>query len=239
MINEYVIKAEGLVRRTITEQPLDLTTAIVDQISAGVARKCTYLFPMKMVDPDNSWNASAVFGAGNITTWSLPLQKITLNTFFQSKDGTVFPVFDDTTSPKLSLEWKVPDSMYLVLGVVLDQYRSCLNQYLVAFDSGNRAYRLPLSNLCADCKLCFGKYKSEASTHIEALTLAVTQFHKGDWNKDLYETDGEKRKRTRQMFSFKVEDKAFPQINPENWVSLSEKVANDFITNNIINPYLF
>lgn len=233
---EYVIKAEGLKRRKIIEDDLDINAAIIDQLSASVSRKSIAVMPMKIIDPENGNNASMTALAGNMTVWSLPLVKLPLKTFYQSKDGVAFPAFDDATSPVLALEWVPPPNLYLVLAVVLDVNRLCSMQYLVAFDQQSRSYKLPLSNLYDDCKLCSGQYKGGSDSQVEALTNALNQLHKGEWQKDLYAGDAANRKRTRDLFSFKVEEKGFSQIPPEkDWTKACEKVANDFVTANIIN----
>lgn len=237
-IYEYVIKADGLVRRRIIEDPIDINAAIVDQIAAAVSRKSMKVMPMKIIDPENANDASLTMLPGGYSVWSLPLVKLPLKTFYQSKDGTVFPVFDDTTSPQLALEWIIPSNMFVVLAVQLDSRMDCIKQYLVAFDANSRTYKLPLSNLYDDCALCSGTYKGRSGNQVEALTNAMNQLRNGEWQKDLYQGDAAKRKRTRDLFSFKVEEKGFSQIHyPKDWTTLCDKVANDFVTSNIINPY--
>lgn len=235
---EYVIKSDGLKRRRIVEDDIDINAAIVNQISAAVSRKTKKVMPMKIIDPENANDASLTVLPGNTTVWSLPLVKLPLKTFYQSKDGTVFPVFDDTTSPQLALEWVIPSNMFVVLAVQLDSRMDCLKQYLVAFDANSRTYKLPLSNLYDDCALCSGIYKGKSANQVEALTNALNQLRNGEWQKDLYQGDAANRRRTRDLFSFKVEEKGFSQIpHPKDWTALCDKVANDFVTSNIINPY--
>lgn len=233
---EYVITASGLKRRTTSETDIDINQAIIDQISAAVARKSVNLLPMKIIDPENGHNASVTVMPGGVTVWSLPLVKLTLKTFYQSKDGVVFPVFDDPTSPSLPLEWAVPSNMFLVFAVLLDTGMNCTKQYLVAFDSSGRTYKLPLSNLYDDCALCSGPYRGRSGSQVESLTNALNQLRNGEWQKDLYSSDAKKRKCTRALFSFKVEEKGFSQIpSAEDWTKSCEKFGNDFVTANIIN----
>ena len=237
---EYIIKPGGLVRRETTEQPIDINASIIEQLASNVSRKATKVFPMKLIDPENEGIAGVTIMSGGVTCWSLPLQKIQIKTFYQTKDGVVFPVFDDTTSPELDLEWVVPQGLYLTLAVMLEGNMHATSQYLVAWDSSQRIYRLPISNLYADCKLCWGKYKSTATCHVEALAEAVANFYKSPWQKDLYDADAEKRKKTRSLFRFKVEEKGFSQLPRDGeWTSLCEKIGNDFITENIFHPIFY
>jgi hypothetical protein len=131
------------------------------------------------------------------------------------------------------MEWVAPPGMAIVLGVALDDSWRCQNQYLVAFDANGRQYQMPLSNLYADCRLCSGKYSQRASSAIDALSGALTQFRSGNWNSDLYSSST--RNNTRALFGFKVEEKGFSQIEVNDWAAKCNKIANEFISANIIN----
>lgn len=239
---EYIVKngGTGLVVRTITEQDIEILPNIVDHFASAVVRHIHDALPMKAILPEADGNVSMVALPGHQTVWSMRLTKLPLKTNYQSKDGVLWPVFDDSTSPMLTMDWTPPANMGLVLAVTLSGEKLPVMQHLVAFDlATNRSYRLPLSNLYEDCKLCHGKYPGKPTTHLEALVLAINQFNNSNWNADLYNADASKRKNTKALFSFKAEKDSFPQQPvAESWMNSCEKIANDYVTNNIMIPTL-
>lgn len=234
---EFLITDQGLEKRTITSVPIDINQAIIEQISATAAKVVPRIFPMKFLEPEADSFVGAVFGSNGASYWTMPIEKLPLKTFFQAKDGELWPVFDDSTSPMLSLEWRPPANCYLRLVVSLTNKNACMEQHLIAFDTDGRPYKMPLSNLYDDCRLCHGKYTDNPITHAQALAAALKQFREGNWNADLYGGSAEKRKKTKAMFTFKAEKDGFNQGEPNaNWTVLCDRVSTAFITSNVINP---
>lgn len=231
----------GLSRWDLSKTDLNLTQSITDQFCTGVVRQLADAFPMSLIEPSHKDLPSTVgicTMQKNYSVASMPIISIPLAAPFAVEGDQMYPEFD-RPHPISKLEWVIPrDCMGLVLAITLDYNYCCTEQLLVARDANGRHFRLPLSNLYADCKLCSGRYSDQvgAANVFEACKAAWAQFKNSNWNADLY-TDAtpERRSATRKLFSYTVREHGIEQ-NPVgmDWTTLCEKVATEHITNYLI-----
>lgn len=232
----FNVTPQGVERVEITRTTIDVGQQIAEQFASGVIRKV-----------DRVAYIGGSFGFSGMATnkcdeiwWTVQVVKLVINAPFIVIDDVVSPSFDGT-GPSVRLEWEVPETIRLRLSVCTITNRHGINagdQYLHAFDSVGIAYRLPVSNVYEDCRVCSGKFNSESSSHAESLKLALDQFERSPWNIDLYGASDKERKNTQRMFRFKPDKDKFEQLpmmigSNYHWTSLCESVAN-VITNNYI-----
>ena len=144
------------------------------------------------------------------------------------------PVFDGSY-PIIRNEWVVPQNMYLYLTAHITNTMECVEQHLVAVDSYRKTWRLPVSNLYQDCRLCPGRFDAIGRDIIEVLNKVWSQFMNGSWNADLYgDSTSMRRSGTKALFTYDITNSATTQqAPPKNWQDCCEKAATDFITNYI------
>jgi hypothetical protein len=128
--------------------------------------------------------------------------------------------------------------MRLFLTAHVSSSIECIEQHLVAIDSENRTWRMPVSNLYSDCKLCPGRYDSYDSDMLSLLSKVWHQFHSSPWNADLYgDSTSMRRSGTRALFTFDISNSGITQRTPpKNWQACCEKAATEFITHYINYP---
>ncbi len=151
-------------------------------------------------------------------------------------DGVMVPDFKGgNADPEFVLNWTPPDSMRLYLLMNFGLPLKVDVQFLVAVDKDGRFYRLPLSNLYEDARLCHGAYENVGSTLIDAVSKAWVQFHKSRWQSDLANRGNESVAYSKKLFRFKpLEPEGFEQIKVDGWEALSTRVVTAFITENIV-----
>jgi hypothetical protein len=193
---------------------------------------------MELLEKGARGNVSLAAQSDNNAIYSLPVHKLTINAPFQTTEkGVLSPAFDSTSAPQFIIEWQVPETMRLMLLVsIYADYSKASggDQYLAAFDKVGRAFRLPISNLYGDCRLCHGKYTEAHNTSLDLLRAAWTQFHKSSWNRDLYnDSSSTRRDATKKMFSFIADNESFKQLPISgDWSELCEKVGSEFLIQN-------
>lgn len=242
----YVVDKEGMFMETVNRSEIEITDSIAEAFTESMTR------PIK-----NVLRYGGIFGDVAVTVagkgyahWSVQVLTLPLRCCCNTENGVVVPVFDSKQCPLLPMKWKVPGDMRLVLGVTSIQnpeykhYFGGLEQFLVAFDSNNRMYRLPTSNLFADCGLCHNMPEVHHQQAMGVVRQACEQFEKSEWNAHLYNDTTEVRRQcTKQMFRWKPTEDTFeqlPMILPEgrDWTALCEKIAVDKLNSIIIPPEL-
>lgn len=236
---EFVIKHDGsMIRRDIAEQEINITEKFIAKLSRNVIRKVRDAFPLSYLngneDDKNDYVHASIGSAHSM--WWLPVKTLNLTAPFKCADGILWPEFD-SKNPILKIKWKSPLNADIRLGVVLDDSLCCTAQYLTALDCMDKVWRLPLSNLYNDCKLCHGAYPGRQACVVEALAAALFQFENSYWNSDLYvDATAEIRSATSKMFRFKAEGKGFSQepifSGDENWTKWCQKIGSQFIAEN-------
>lgn len=247
-MTEYVIRPEGAFRRDLTETPIQLTDTIAEQFTEGVTRKVGHV----LTYGGNFGSVGLTITKPNYMTFSVQVVTLPLRCHCNVEAKVMVPVFDNKECPMLPMQWKVPNGMRAVLVVNVSWDPHALTyvntgadwQYLVAFDNQNRTYRLPLSNLFEDCKLCHNIGNVHGPTAMDVVRKACEQFEKSEWNDHLYkDATPERRQSTKQMFRWKPTDDTFQQLPMElpsgkDWTALCSKVAIDKLTSIIIPPSL-
>jgi len=237
--NFFVINEESRLERwTLLRQEMNITEAVIDPLTAGMSRICKDVMPMTVVSPDVPGNVSLSAMANGQRMFSMPVFKMSLNTrFAPDSSGVLTPVFEAGDGPTLPIFWVPPGTMKLVLSIILGPKFENLNQYLTAHDKTGRLWRLPVSNLYQDCRLCPGtaNYLGSQSC-LSSLQVAWEQFRLSKWNSDLYvDSSPARRKATERMFRFKPSDAEFIQLPLDgDWTDLCEKVGHEFLKNNVV-----
>jgi len=234
---EIIITPGGAFRATTSYQPIDINAGIINQLGSSVVRKHVNLIPGSMLKNGPSRPINLSVGASS-HCWSVELDELQINTTFAttSGGGLIYPAFNDNKLPQMTVAWKVPTNMRLVLGVLLNTSNCIVNQYFVAADNSGRLYILPLGNIYEDGRLCSGRFDEDPSSSMAALSQAWSQFNTSRWQSDLY--NAELLAATQAMFAFKVEKEKFTQIlpadNTADWTRYCKKFAHDAITTNLV-----
>lgn len=232
---EYVIRKEGNFKRVFEDIPISLNDGLAEAFASGAIRGCN-----KVVDLGGNYGVAGMTCAANqFSTWSVRVRKLPLNTNFALDAGVLYPTFGMDQQPLMNLSWSPPDDMCLILAVCITGesrgYRS-YEHYLVALDNNGRHWKLPLSNLHTNLKLCSGLIPSHHATALDALREATNQFDRSQWNSDLYrDLNASFRNNTRQLFRFKPVDTGVEQLpSVGHWTALSEKIGNEKIAQSIV-----
>lgn len=98
--------------------------------------------------------------------------------------------------------------------------------FLIAWDEGGRAFRLPLPNLFDNCDMCTGQFNGSGDSIQEAFSKACEQMSRSEWNSDLL--DNSRLVGSEKMFRFEPGEGADMVSVPftEDWKKLCPKVAN-------------
>jgi len=236
--NLFVIQPSGEIERwEINKRRINPTQAIVNALSSGITRKAAAVFPAALIDKSMVGYANLAVEAKNYVTVSIPVGVMPMNAPFAVKDNLAWPIFDGN-HPNMKMFWKVPPSMNLYLSLHLSPGYECIEQHLVAFTPDKRSWRIPVSNLYADCRLCHGRYASISNTILDCCIPAWRQFCDGAWNSDLYsDATAQRRNGAKELFAYKVNNSEITQIEfTGDWTVHCEKVATEYITNSITPP---
>lgn len=231
-----VVTKEGVERWDIAKTMLNVGPGINVRFAEGVIRKLANV--ATLASPFGSVGM-ATHGEGEVW-WTVEVLALTMNAPFALVNSVLVPVFDAGTT-NVKMEWEVPPEMTLLLSVNTIQDGSevrVADQYLHAFDLNGMSYRLPVSNIYEDCRLCSGKFDSRARSHFESLDKALKQFVNSPWNADLYRGSDEDHLKTQCMFRFHPTNGGFEQLEMtcgagRNWTHLCTKAVNE-VTNNYI-----
>lgn len=234
----YKITSDGqLLQVEQTSRPINIEGDVINQLSRDVVRRVKNVIPMPCItgDAKDAGCASLSISATSRII-NMPLFELNLNTVYLLDGAVLYPSFD-AEGPIMPMVWKAPAEMRMVLTVLLNDALVDLAQYLTAFDREGRSYRMPLSNLYEDCKLCAGaNLQPHGNNLVEAAARAWNQFKLSNWQKDLYASSGaDGRAATRNLFRFLPSNGGFVQqpIVGGDWRAHCKKVAVDIITNYI------
>lgn len=231
----FVINQEGVQRWDVTKRDLNAEQSLVEAFGSSLVRRNN-----SVVNIGGNYGHAGVALGNGFEVWSVHINKLSLNAPYTIADGIHTPVFNSPDLPVLPMVFTPQSGMNLVLGITIHRdgrYHYAGDHYLVAYDTSGRMWRLPVSNLYANCKLCHGQDVKKVNTAMEAVTLCCDLFTKSQWNADLYE--GNKSGRTAAMFQFKPEGKGFTQLPfklaaGKDWTTLCEKVADEKINQMMI-----
>jgi hypothetical protein len=234
----YKIEQDGTVKVvTKTEQEICLDTTIMAKFSADLALKSSLLMSAGIL-PE-------VPGLGNIgicmrkasITFTVRMAALPMRCAFVMKEGIMVPNFKRGNEDKeFSLTWEPPASMrlYLVMNFLVPMKLDV--QFLLAMDPNGRHYRLPLSNLYEDARLCHGDYDYNGSTLIDCVSKAWLQFHKSRWQSDLVDRGTDSSGNSMKLFRYKpLEPSGFEQLKPTgDWETLSTRISTAFLLDNVV-----
>lgn len=221
-------------RWDISRSKLNINAAMLSGLTVNLTRKVKSVFPMNLVQAGLTGVADLAIGPNGYCVIRMPVSELPLSAPFAVEGTTVHPQFDGA-HPVMKLMWQVPRNMSLYLCAHISNSLECVEQFLVAIDAENRCWRLPVSNLYADCRLCPGRHASTGADTVQVCQRIWAQFQASNWNQDLYnDASALRRSCTKAMFTYDVSNEKFTQRNPPTkWWDLCEKVATEFCTNYI------
>jgi hypothetical protein len=208
---------------------------MLNGLTVNLTRKVRSVFPMNLVQERSPGVVDLAIGPSGYSVVRMPIFELPLSAPYAVEGTTTFPHFDGA-HPVMKQMWTVPNNMRLYLCVHITNALECAEQFLVAMDDDRKCWRLPVSNLYADCRLCPGRYSSSGNDIIQVCQRTWVQFQSSNWNADLYnDATLQRRNCTKAMFTFDVSNEKFIQRPaPKKWWDLCEKVATEFVTNYIV-----
>ncbi len=232
----FKIELDGTVKKVPIpiEQEIKLDQSILNRFAADTPLKTNCLMSAAIL-PESA-------GIGNIgmcikrtnVSFTVRVGTLPMRTTFMMKNGFMVPEFKADVETEFCMNWVVPDDMRLYFIANFISMKADV-QFLVAVDKAGRFYRLPLSNLYEDARICHGEYTATGTTMIDLLSKAWSQFHKSRWNSHLT-TEKNIEANSQQLFRFKpLEKEGFEQVaSSDSWESLSTKVGTAFIEENLV-----
>jgi hypothetical protein len=163
---------------------------------------------------------------------TIPLKFVRFNTGFRMVGDVVVPVFEKPTSstPRFNVDWDLDKAcagkvrLWFLVKTKSDAGNPnhyIYECYLAATSTSNKTYRIPLSNVYDDCKVCMGDYNTEHPTLQQALDAALEQFLTSPWNADLRKSS----EKSDAFFRFKPENAGFETLPVVGqWNNLCERV---------------
>jgi len=213
---------------------------IEDDIKAEIAADVTAIISSVV---DASFISDGYFGHAAVrcdqhgdSFWTVRVTKMAINAPFESVGDAMCPKFADKDAPCLSVDWTPPLNMKLTLVMNITGCYHISNQWLVARDPSLRMWKLPISNLYEDCRLCPGSASTSADTAMGSLKMGLTQFIKSQWNSDLYDPSNESlMSGTRNLFRFKPLNDGFEQLPIiGDWENSCVKIGNTALEESIV-----
>lgn len=237
-MNQYLIRENGeIVHQTITENPINILPSIAQAFQTSVQFKFENILDLALCGEPDCGHVTICGNSGNrsINYWSIGIKKLTLNTSFTLYGDVLSPDFN-SQGKLMSVPWTPRPDMFVVLGIVTTRKDSgdyvAGKHYLIAYDSGSRVYRLPLSNLYDHLELCHGQSPGVHPTELAAILDAVKRFRASQWNSDLFHSF--QQENAPKMFRFKPTNDGFEQMlhTGDDWTKLCQKVSNSIIADN-------
>ena len=228
----FVINEKSEMERwDISRRKISINQAMIDSLTANMVRRQVGILPMSVVEKDNPGTIGIAIGTNSHFVARMELRKLPMQAPFLVEGTSMYPVFDGVY-PIMKMDWIIPKNMLVYLAVSCTGTMDCIDQFLVACDSAKRMWRLPISNLYADCRLCPGRFDGHGRDLIELLNKVWVQFYNGSWNSDLFgDSSFARRNSSKTLFSYKIDNEKIEQTNtPENWHELCEKVSTEFLT---------
>lgn len=235
--HHYKLEADGTIKSvTVNEREVIMDMAIINRFAQDTPLKTTHLISSGILSEGQPIGNIGMCLRKNSVAFTVRMGVLPMRAAFTMADGVMVPDFKGgNADPEFVLNWTPPDSMRLYLLMNFGLPLKVDVQFLVAVDKDGRFYRLPLSNLYEDARLCHGAYENVGSTLIDAVSKAWVQFHKSRWQSDLANRGNESVAYSKKLFRFKpLEPEGFEQIKVDGWEALSTRVVTAFITENIV-----
>lgn len=223
--------------------PVTGVAQAIQSIAEKGTRKYPDLFDAGILGPEAS--GSVGFSHTNTSlVFTIPVISLPMRAHFEpSEDKSyIYPQFSASDDkPTIDLRWLVPASMIVVIVADVTFAKepgyTIANSYLVAIDGSRRTYRLPVSNVYEDGRMCNGSYDNRGRTAAEALSKLWRQFQTSRWQSDLADRGGAAVKDgAKNLFRFKaLEPSGFEQLPPmKTWTSCCTKTSSEFVNINMI-----
>ena len=238
----YAIESDGTVKHvTVTEREVLMDQNIMSRFAVDNPIKVNSVMSAAILpESPGLGNIGLSIKRNNIAA-TIRLAQLPLRCAFKMKSGAMVPDFKNgNNDPEFVMNWVPPDNMRLYFMVNMIQPAMSVDvQFLVAVDPVGKHYRLPLSNLYEDSRMCHGVYDYSGSTLIDVISKAWTQFQKSRWQSDLVDRGGASSvSNSMEMFKFKpLEPSGFEQLPIKDgytWESLSTRISSPFITEHIV-----
>lgn len=221
---EHVFKDNGRIyRRQVTETEIqigqEVSRVLMKDFVKRIGPVCEHELGTIEVSVDSRENQSM---------WWIALTKLPLRATYKASTEVVTPSFGDASDPVMTLHWAVPQSMRLIFMTEITRSGDRATAgvcYLFAISRDNNCWKLPIGNIYDDCHLCMGEDYFRGANALEAFALALHQFSKSQWNRDLWRDSAN----CSRLFRFKPNETEFVQL-PINtpsgdWTRLCPKVG--------------
>lgn len=170
---------------------------------------------------------------------TIPLPFVRFNSSFRATGEAMVPVFDRPSPdvPQFNVDWNVDVAcngkikLWFMVGtqhIIGGRTHAIKTCYIVATSNTNRCYRIPLSNVYDDCKICMGEFDTTHPRLDAALEAALGQLLASPWNSDLRKPS----EKSDAFFRFKLKNdgyKTLPCIG--QWNNLCERVSVPVLDN--------
>lgn len=218
-------------RWDITRSKININNAMIEGLTANLVRTAPDILPMTLIEKDLPGGIGIALGPKGMFVARMQLAKLPMHAPFLVEGPSMSPVFDGQY-PYMKQEWLVPENMRLYLAVMCSPTMDCLDQFLVAIDAERRTWRLPVSNLYAECRLCAGRFDCHGKDLVDLLKKVWTQFNSSMWNSDLFgDSSPTRRSSSKLLFAYDISNEKITQRTPpKKWQDLCEKAATEFIT---------
>lgn len=166
---------------------------------------------------------------------TVPLKFVRFNTGFKMVGDVVMPVFEKPTAsslPRFNVDWDLDKACAgkVRLWLLVQTKHSFGNRshyvgecYLAATSNTNKTYRIPLSNVYDECKICMGDFNRDHPTLQQTVDAALEQFLTSPWNSDLKKSS----EKSDAFFRFKPENAGFETLPiVGQWNNLCERVEH-------------
>jgi hypothetical protein len=236
----YLMTEDGKVHRLRTEE-IVLNQSVISKIAGAMVFGAPYVVPH-----NKDGNCLSICLRNNETILGTKINELRLTTNYGYKDNYLYPAFQESTDTmKLTAIWQTPPTMELFFAIVCvgppkEFSAQYINQaYLFARHTSPKKYtglyKLPLSNLYDDSKLCLGEaIKSvQASNYAKTMERAITILNDSNWNSDLYPPNVAVDK---SLFRFSPNDMAQIPLEDTNWTKYCLKCSTTYI--DAINNFL-
>ncbi len=234
----YRIEPDGCIKAvTVTEKEISLEQSILNKFAADSPVRTDCLLSAAILPGVAGLDNIRMCMRRTAICFTVRMASIPMRTPFTMKHGVMVPQFKADGDTEFNMTWKVPENMrlYFMANFVNNKPDT---QFMVAVDPPGRTYRLPLSNLYEDARLCHGTYPATGSTLIDMLCKAWEQFHKSRWQSHLMDKAPAIEANSQKLFRFKPSEgdgfEQQPIVEGNTWESLSQRVSTAFINENIV-----
>jgi hypothetical protein len=224
---EIVIQPDGaFIRRTITDQELDIGDEVVEQISRGCDRRLAHVGCVKAAEGEVAVHLCC---SCSESYWTVPLTQLRLRCpFHLTGDQLLVPALDSKSDPIMDQVFTVPPGMQIAILFKISNLSPVMyrldKSWLFALSDRGDSYRLPLGNLYDDCSVCTGEENLRDNSALGLVQKGLDQIDRSVWNQDLWNRPS----LCQSLFRFKVEPNGFRQVpTAVDWMELCNKVSVD------------